>query len=144
MRAHLTAAASAALLLGLVGCSAAPEEAPVEEPAASAETTQVEPLTAEPVEEEATAGTPEEAYLAAMRERLAEDRPPIEATQIPNATDEQLLEAAAAACEQLASGTVHDEVRVIEGEQPNQLNSYTDSGDIALYASEYICTDYQL
>lgn len=139
MRAHLTAAATAALLLGLVGCSAAPEETSTEEP-----TTRAETLTAEPVEEKSEQGTPEEAYLAAMRERLAEDRPPIEATQIPNATDEQLLEAAAAACEQLASGTVHDEVRVIEGEEPNQLGRHIDSSDIALYASEFICTDYQL
>lgn len=136
MRAHLTAAATAALLLGLVGCSAAPEKAPTEEPAASTEeTTEVEPLTAEPVEEETpTPSTPEEAYLVAVRESLDP-----ETTQIPDATDEQLLAAGQDACEQIAAGTEPGEVLVIDGEQPDSVGYYVDSSRIGLRASELLC-----
>ena len=134
------------MVLMLSGCSVK-TSGPLEAagPAGQGEPTEtVAPLTAEAPATPAVELSPEEAYLDAMRARLEADRPAIEATQIPNASDAQLLEAAAAACEQLAAGTVHDAVRVIEGETPNQIGAYNDSADIAGYASKFICTDYQL
>ena len=139
-------AATAATLLLLTGCASTPDApantAKSAESSDAAET--VAPLTAEPPAAADAGQSPEDAYLDVMRIRLEADRPPIEATQIPNASDAQLLEAAAAACEQLAAGTEHHAVRVVDGETPNQLGRYNDSADIAGYASEFICTEYQL
>lgn len=74
-----------------------------------------------------------------MRARLAEDRPPIEATQIPNATDDQLLEAGVAACAQLAEGKMVDQVRVIDGETANEIGYFVDSMSIAVAAEGRLC-----
>lgn len=129
--------AAAALVLGLAGCTSGAPSAPDTSP----ETAESGPLTAEKPAAETTEGTPEEQYLEHMRARIKEDRPPDLATQIPNATDQQLLDAAADACEQLAAGVELTHVQVVEGEAANQTGYFVDSLDIANAAVEFICTD---
>ncbi|QLD10885.1 DUF732 domain-containing protein [Microbacterium oleivorans] len=81
----------------------------------------------------AGAGADESAFLAAVRENLPEN------TQIPDATDEQLLAAGADACEQIAEGTPGDQISVIENEQLGVLGTYDDSGAIVSAARTNLC-----
>ena len=138
MRRIGVVAAAALLVLGMTGCASGSTDEPAAADSA-AESREVAPLTAEKPAAEDSGGTPEEQYLEHMRARIKEDRPPDLATQIPNATDEQLLEAGAAACDQISQGLPVDQVRVIEGETPNQSQYYVDSLDIASAAQETLC-----
>ena len=131
------AAAGAVLLLALTGCAGqAPTKAPAASASEEAPAETVEPLKATPQDEPAADGTPEEQYLASVREVLDP-----ETTQIPDATDEQLLAAGADACEQIADGTLPDKVRVIEGEQPDDAAYYVDSMIIGGAASKTLCAN---
>lgn len=133
-RTALAATAAAALFL-LAGCtSTTTTETVTVTPGASGtfsdgETTvEVEPLTAE-----APAATNAEAsYLATVRAELRPDN------VIPNATDEQLLEAGREACERLASGESSDTISLIEGEQTT-AGYFRDSVQIVQAAATTIC-----
>ena len=91
------------------------------------------PLAAEPAAP--TANTVEGDYLSLVRDELGAD------TVIPDATDDQLLTAGRAACDQLSAGTDPYLVNVIEGEQPNGLGIYQDSSRISGAAMLTLCPD---
>ncbi|MBD8477560.1 DUF732 domain-containing protein [Microbacterium sp. CFBP 8794] len=134
-RTALAATAVAALLL-LAGCtSTTTTETVTVTPGSSGAygagntTVEVEPLTAETpaaLDFEAT-------YLEIVRAELRPDN------VIPNATDEQLLEAGRKACEELAAGTPSDQISVIEGEPANGLGYFSDSGTIITAAATTLC-----
>ena len=128
-------AAIAALVLAitLTGCTAA--QNPTQEPASgpqgaeqSPESTPA-PLVAEPSPEPILT-TAEGEYVTVLRAAFDRD-----GTQIPNATDEQLIAAGQDACEQIDAGTNPDSVRVVEGEE----EPHADSGRIGYAAAEYLC-----
>jgi hypothetical protein len=114
------AALAAVLVLTLSGCAGAAEDAGDVSPAPSASESAA-PLTAETPDDPAD---DDEAFLAYVRENLAP------ATQIPDATDAQLIAAGEQACEQLESGVAHGDVRVVDGEVPNGADIYADSSAI--------------
>lgn len=130
------AALIAVLALALTGCAGTVNDAPASTaPAPEASETSA-PLVAEEVEETAEPMTGEEQYLVDVRHVLTNNRE----TSIPNATDEQLLQAGYDACEQLASGVAEGDVRVIENEPLDpQMDSYMDSWIITGIASGRIC-----
>ncbi len=119
----------AAAVLVLAGCAGAPAEEPAPKP--TAEETAPAPLVAEEAAPEA--GTPEAAYLEFVRQY--EDRSPL----FTEASDEELIAAGKLACEQLAAGTELDDVRVVEGEEPNGLGFYDVSSAIAGVARDNLC-----
>lgn len=121
---------AAALLLTLTGCSAAPANAGGERTAPTV-TESAAPLVAETTEP--VAESPHAAYLDGVRALLPED------TQIPNATDEQLVAAGEAACERLAAGEPSDAISVIDGETPNGIGYFNDSGMIVSAARTHLC-----
>lgn len=127
---------SAALLLTLTGCAGAPDAAG-DERTAPATTESAAPLTAEATEDEAIeAPKADEQYLTDVRTALTNGRE----TTIPNATDEQLVQAGQDACEQLAAGTAEGEVRVVEGEQMDeQWGDYRESVIITGIARKHLC-----
>lgn len=135
------AAVAAVLLLSLAGCAGAPDEAS-SAPASAAQTASEPtespaPLVAEAAEKTAYASDDERflGELAAAYERRADLQ-----TQIPNATDEQLIAAGHAACDQLPSiGYETTLAHVIEGETPNGLGTYQDSAIIAAIAVQVYC-----
>lgn len=132
MRQNTLIAALAAGLIVLTGCTSAPEPEPETVAEETVETTA--PLVAENTEDAEAADTPEAAFLAELRPLLDNDR-----TQIPNATDEQLFDAGAKACDQIANGERPENVRVIDGEEPNDLGTFQDSGRIGSVANEHLC-----
>lgn len=125
MKRSAIAAVAAVLLLTLTGCAGATDAAP-SEPQAPA------PLVASP-EAEQPVDTPEAEFVAKAREALGD------ASQIPDATDDQLIAAGEDACQQLAEGKTPEEVRVIEGEAPNSAGWYSDSTKIATIAGQILC-----
>lgn len=137
------AALAAVLLLTLTGCAstaagASGEHAErastaVEEPTGAPTTP--DPLIAEP--DEAAATGSEGAYLAQLREALEGSG----GNSIPDATDEQLIQAGLDACEQMATGTALEDVRVIEKE-PETGVGYKDSLRIAAVAAIHYCTEF--
>lgn len=72
-------------------------------------------------------------FLAQVREELPAN------TQIPNATDQQLLDAGNLACEKRAEGADPSTLSVIEGERDNGYGAYLDSGAIVSAAGRYLC-----
>jgi len=137
MKRGLFAAAAVAVLL-MTGCSSSvTEETVTLTPGASGtfsngdSTVVVEPLTAESPSAEADNG--EAAFLAEVRENLRPDN------VIPNATDEQLLQAGYRACELLANRQNGEEISVIDGEQTDQSGYYRDSAQIVTAAAMTIC-----
>ena len=128
------AAATAAVLLLLTGCTATEQPGPdaSEAVASSAAPAASEaPLVAETPT--ATADGGEAAFLAEVRANLRPDN------VIPNATDEQLLKAGEKACEVLATTANTNTVSLIEGEPANGLGYYTDSGVIITAARGTLC-----
>lgn len=117
-------AVAAVLLFVLTGCSAAAGDAPAESAA---------PLVAESPAASA-AGVDEAAFLEDVRENLPAN------TQIPDATDEQLLAAGADACAQSLAGTSSDDLSVIEGEVRSAGGEgyFVDSGVILSAASRHL------
>lgn len=121
-----------ALLLALTGCGEeAPESAPVgfANTEASAETPA--PLVAE--KPEASTDNAESDYLVKVRDRIAKIQ-----TQIPNATDAQLLEAGYAACERIEAGISGEDWSIIEGETMTN-GYYMDSAAISGSARTTLC-----
>lgn len=132
----VTAAVLAALVaLTLTGCAASAESA-ADERTAPAVTESAAPLVAEETTEPATPTTPDEIYLERVRAELPQN------TVIPNATDEQLLDAAEDACSQIAEGVDVLAVQVVQGEAPNGLGYYESSAKIGAIAAETFCPVY--
>lgn len=129
---------SAVLLLALTGCTGTPGSSTAERTApAAAEST--EPLAAETPAETAApeVSDTDTKFLAYVRDNLLPE------TQIPDATDEQLIAAGHDACEQLQSGVAFEDVRVVEGEQPHANGNFYDSsavmgGAITAYCPEFL------
>ncbi len=131
----VTATAALALLaaLTLTGCAEAASNA-AENRSSTPTTETAAPLVAETAEaEEPTVTDVEATFLDAVRATLPAE------TQIPDATDEQLLAAGVQACERLAAGESSDAMSLIEGETPNGLGYFTDSGMIITAARQTIC-----
>lgn len=125
------AAALALLALTLTGCTGTPDSAPSEPEAVVVESPA--PLVAE---ESPAVHSTDAAFLAYVRENLLPE------TQIPNATDEQLIAAGHDACDQLAAGTASEDVRVVDGEQAHEVTGfYYDSIAIRNGASRTFCPD---
>lgn len=125
-----TLSATALLLLVLTGCAGAPEEAPTSEQVDGESATPLVAETAQPADEPET---DDEKYLSLIRETLPDD------TVIPDATDAQLLEAAAQACEQMNGGIDVSAVDVVEGEKANDLGIRESSARIAAAAKDVYC-----
>jgi hypothetical protein len=126
------AALAAVLVLTLTGCAGTADDAGVERTAPAASESAA-PLVAETPEETPAPASEDAQFLERARDYLPDD------TVIPNATDEQLLIAAQAACEQMNSGIDSSAVDVIEGEQPNGLEIRESSAAIAVAAKETYC-----
>lgn len=143
MNRTATATAIVAVLLLLAGCSTGGQEntalngAPTVAPTDSAS---VAPLVAEAPSESAPpeASTPDSAYLAAIKEARA-GAVLSRKTQIPDATDAQLLEAGREACARVAAGEVPETVSVISGETPDAAGYFTDSSAILGAAQKTLC-----
>lgn len=116
--------------LALTGCAgtAAPEG---DERATSAESESAQPLAAETPAAQDDTGAP--AFVDAVRESLAPN------TQIPDATDEQLIAVGEAACARIAAGESLDGASLIEGEQPNGIGGYDDTNMIIVAAKQHLC-----
>ena len=128
------AATTTAVLLLLTGCTATTQPEPVasgDTVSSAAPTASTAPLTAKTPAEAADTG--EAAFLDEVRTKLRPDN------VIPNATDEQLIEAGYLACEKLATRQGGEEISVIDGEQPDQGGYYRDSGQIVSAAAVTIC-----
>lgn len=133
---------AAVLLLALTGCtddgaSTSDESTDrvasvTDEPTAgSEETASPEPLVAQDPGEQSDFEK-EAAYLEAVHDRLSRIQ-----SQIPDATDEQLLAAADDAC-RLANDTNNDELSLIDGETKTN-GYYMDSSAIIISARMTIC-----
>ncbi|MEI3845203.1 MULTISPECIES: DUF732 domain-containing protein [unclassified Microbacterium] len=130
------AAVAAVLLLALAGC-AGTTEAPADASAAPETTTPTETPTAEPLvaEEPKAPEVSPEAFISQVRDELPEN------TQIPNATDQQLLDAGMQACDRIRANESTEVMSLIEGEQPNGLGYFADSGVIISAARANLCPD---
>lgn len=133
MKTRIAAIATAAVLgMLLTGCAEAIGPEKVEHEVAVSSSESPTPLVAEtPAPTEENVG--EVAFITETREALGSD------SQIPDATDEQLLAAGADACAQIAEGKSTEQVRVIEGESPDDLGWYSDSSKIASVAQRTLC-----
>lgn len=130
-------------LLLLTGCSAATQENVSVNNGTSASAVQDEPaapLVAEtPDAPSATSeNSPEGAYLAAIKEARA-GKILTQKTQIPDATDAQLLSAGQAACVKIAAGEPSETISVIEGETRDAAGYFTDSSAITGAATKTLC-----
>lgn len=95
-----------------------------------------DPLVAETPGPEDAVGT-DANYLAKLREALEGSG----GNSIPNATDEQLLQAGHDACEQMSAGTALEDVRVVKDE-PMTGVGYKDSLRIAAVAAKHFCPEF--
>lgn len=133
-----TLAVTALIVLGLTGCAGTPESTGDERATPAASTTPTdspEPLAAEG----GTLGTTDAdtKFLAYVRGALLPE------TQIPNATDEQLIEAGHEACGQLESGVALEDVRVVDGETAHpSTGAYYDSSAIMGGAILSYCPEF--
>ncbi|CAN7267826.1 DUF732 domain-containing protein [Microbacterium foliorum] len=119
---RVSIAAAVLVALTLTGCAGTPDKAADESAA---------PLVAEsPAEVE---GGDEATYLEDVRAALPST------TVIPDATDEQLLEAGWEACERREAGEPGDDISVIEGEERNDYGIYLDSQAIVGAARQTLC-----
>ena len=138
----VTAAAAALLLvLALAGCG---DDGQTGDASANrSSTTQTETPTPEGSEapplvaEDTKPGDEDAAFIAEARDRLAGLGT---ASTIPNATDEQLINAGHEACDLLIAGTPFNDVTVIEGEERVQ-GSYLDSAAIATAGLLHFCPE---
>lgn len=133
-------ALTAVLLLGLTGCAGAGGNGDANAQHASTEQTETpapsdssEPLVAEARD----ATDADEQFLAEARDRLSGLG---SATTVPNATDDQLIEAGHEACEALIAGTPFVDVSVIQEEERVQ-GSFLDSAAIASAGILYFCPE---
>lgn len=135
----LTGVAAVLVAVLLTGCAATPSANGTPEPAltGTAETgIETVPPTAEPLVAETTEpATSDDQFLAYVRDNL----PPN--TVIPNATDQQLLDAAMRACAEIESGVDTIQLSLIEGEPQDASGFYPDSAVIITAARMFICAD---
>lgn len=131
MNKPLAIAVTIAAALLLAGCAAPAAEQTPSTPTSAASA--AEPLTAETPTTPAVSEA-DVAFLAAVREAQSEF-----ATQIPDATDAQLLELGAEACDVLSAGTDTTALSLIEGETPNAIGNYSDTDAIVTAASIHLC-----
>ncbi|WP_417555585.1 DUF732 domain-containing protein [Microbacterium sp.] len=131
-----TAATLAAVLLAitLTGCTATADT----QPKAFAAGVQETPATSESpaplvAETPSTNDGGDAKFLSYVREHLQPS------TQIPNATDDQLLSAADDACARMAAGEQTDTMSLIDGEQKDSGGYFYDSGVIITGASMFVC-----
>jgi hypothetical protein len=137
-RLALTAAIIAAGL-ALAGCAATQDEPEATQPAVSS--TQEKPApSASGDPEPLVAETPtdfaasESEYLENVRELLPAK------TQVPDATDEQLLAVGREACTRMAAGETSDTIVLIDGETPNPDSGlYLDTIAILTAAALHLC-----
>lgn len=121
-------AITAVLLIALTGCAGTPEEAPSE---AVASGKSAAPLVAETAK--AHEGNESE-FLTEVRELL----PAL--TQIPDATDDQLIASGREACERMAEGETSDDIVLIDGEKANPDSGlYLDTIAILTAAVRDLC-----
>ncbi|OIU88667.1 hypothetical protein [Microbacterium sp. AR7-10] len=92
------------------------------------------PLVAETSAPPTAAENAEDAFLIEARSRLAKIR-----TQIPDATDAQLLDAAHEACERIEGGESSAEMSLIDGETKSDAGYFMDSGAIITSARLTMC-----
>lgn len=133
-----TLAVTALILIGLTGCADATGNAADEHTAPTGADSPAPSTTPDPlVAETPSAQQADAAFLSFVRGRLATFP-----SQIPDATDEQLLDAAAIACERLQDGESVEKMSVIEGEQPSEVGGYFyDSNAIIAGAQMHLCAD---
>lgn len=129
--------------LFLTGCTATPASAPSsgtgDATAARSSTSgpSAAPLVAETPSAPGGEGTA--GFLDKVRDRLAKLD-----SQIPNASDEQLISAGQEACDRLRAGESTDLMSVIDGEQRSGANHdgyYYDSNAIIMAAQLKLCRD---
>lgn len=143
MKRALIAAGAVALLL-LTGCSGGGEQVNVAvnsaTPVPAATGDAAAPLTAETSAADVSEAraTPEAAFLSAIHKARA-GKILSAKTQIPDATDAQLLDAGRRACELLAAGEAPESITVIEGETQDAAGYFTDSSAITGAASKTLC-----
>ncbi|WP_426325704.1 DUF732 domain-containing protein [Microbacterium sp. E-13] len=129
MRRSLTTAVAIAAMVLLGACSA---------PAGvsySAEKEAQPAVVSTPVAKAPPAPSASDAeFLADVRERQSAF-----ATQIPDASDEQLLALGAEACEQLAAGVDTSALSLIPGESANVLGTFNDSAAVITSARVHLC-----
>lgn len=128
------AVAALVLVLALAGCADDGDSANTERSGSSDAATTPAPLEAESTEPTEPGDS---AYLDELRRALEGSG----GNSIPNASDDQLIEAGRRACEQMAAGTALEEVRVVENE-PETGVGYKDSLRIAAVAAKHYCTEY--
>lgn len=128
MRTRAGVIAAVVISFALTGCSgtvqAEPEGTEGTPPAAST------PLTAE---SPAAAPSGQQAFVDAVRASLPAE------TQIPNATDDQLIEVGQRACAELAAGSDTTVLSLIAGEQPSEVGYFRDSQAIITAAATTLC-----
>lgn len=137
MRLHATCTALAVVLLALTGCTSTPASAPSSSPDSTASATvertapTIAPLkvTAEP-----SPTTPEAIYLDRVRTGL-------KGTQLADASDAQLLDAARDACSQLAAAKPYKDISVVEGDIQGEGGWYKYSAPIVVYGGMNLCPD---
>lgn len=131
-------ALTALVLLSLTACAGTPETAP-SEPVVSGQSVTEETVeeTPEPLVAAETETTPDEMFIGEVKWRLESLGA---ASVIPDATDEQLIQAGHDACESLEAGVSSYDVSVIQGEERTD-GAYLDSRSIASAAILYFCPD---
>lgn len=133
-----TRIAALALLaaLTLTGCAAGTESAG-DESTAPVATESAAPLAAETAEV-----SPSDDIEAQFIERFhafrAQNTLP---SQIPDATDEQLIAAGYDGCDRLEAGEVGEDISLIDGETRSEAGLFVDSGAILSAASVTLCAD---
>lgn len=126
------AALAAVLVLTLTGCAGGADDAGDERTAPATEESAA-PLVAE--ESPAESSGSEDAFLVAFR-----DIQTTYASVIPDATDEQLLDAGYEACDRLAAGEESTDISLIDGEERNpDSEMYLDSVSIVGAAATHLC-----
>lgn len=129
---RITIAAAVLVALTLTGCAGVADNA-ADERTAPSSTEPAAPLVAQEPSQDSSAD--EAAFLQAFR-----DIQTTYASVIPDATDEQLLDAGYAACERLAAGEASTDITLIEGEERNaQSEMYLDSVSIVGAAVPHLC-----
>lgn len=131
-----TVAVTALLLIALTGCADGADSVSDESTAPSASDSVTPDETAAPL----VAGAPQEVddaqveaeFIEAVRDRLSKIQ-----SQIPDATDEQLLSAARKACD-VMNDTNNEELSLIEGETKTN-GYYMDSDAIKIAARLTLC-----
>jgi outer membrane murein-binding lipoprotein Lpp len=126
----------------LAGCaSSAPVEVAANTPTRTAATSTGAQETATP-EDPAPLSVDEETEKQAAGDEMFLTETRIRIKNIKSATDEQLISAGHKACELYDSGQGKKELRLIEGETPDEAGTYWDSLVIASWAPRSYCPEY--